>query len=138
MVNRLCARFFILCVIVVGTLSARADNWPQWRGPDGDGTSRETDLPIVWNESMGIRWKIPLPEWGNSTPAIWENSIFLTVHVNNDKLLLLKIDKETGHIEWTRQVARGPARINHCRTNRTTSGGTSFSRSRTTSPALRR
>jgi outer membrane protein assembly factor BamB len=95
---------FILCVIVVGALSARADNWPQWRGPEGDGTSRETDLPIIWNSAMGVRWEVPLPEWGNNTPAIWQNSIFLTAHVNNDKLLLLKIDKKSGEIEWTREV----------------------------------
>ncbi len=98
---------FVFCAIVGGGLSARADNWPQWRGPDGDGVSRETDLPIVWNESLHVRWEIPLPEWGNSTPAIWKESIFLTAQVNNDKLLLLKIDKATGHVLWTRQVGAG-------------------------------
>ena len=100
----LCSGFFVLCILVGGVSWTRADNWPQWRGPDGDGTSRETDLPIVWNESLHVCWKTPLPEWGNSTPAIWEDSIFLTTQVNNDKLLLLKIDKKTGRIEWTRQV----------------------------------
>jgi outer membrane protein assembly factor BamB len=106
MPNKLCSLLSALC-IVAGALAARADNWPQWRGPEGNGTSRETDLPIVWNKAMGVRWRCPLPEWGNSTPAIWENSIFLTTQVDNDKLLLLKIDKKTGQIEWTRQVGAG-------------------------------
>ena len=60
------------------------------------------------------RWPGPRPraspgnarcrEWGDSTPAIWGDAIFLTTQVDNDKLLLLKIDKQTGRIEWTRQV----------------------------------
>ncbi len=104
------ARFcllLVLCAVAASGSWARAENWPQWRGPDGDGTSRETDLPIVWNESTGVRWRLPLPEWGDSTPAIWENYIFLTTQVNNNKLLLLKIDKETGKLLWTRQVGAG-------------------------------
>jgi outer membrane protein assembly factor BamB len=91
-------------IVAGATLSVWADNWPQWRGPEGDGASSETDLPIVWNKEMGVRWQCPLPEWGDSTPAIWQNSIFVTTQVDNRKLLLLKIDKTTGHIEWTRQV----------------------------------
>ena len=53
---------------------------------------------------MGVRWRCPLPGWGDSTPAIWENSIFITTQVDNEKLLLVKIDKTTGRIEWTRKV----------------------------------
>jgi outer membrane protein assembly factor BamB len=99
--------FIVLCILG-GALPARADNWPQWRGPDGNGTSRETDLPVAWDKTSGVKWRCPLPEWGNSTPAIWENSIFLTAQVDDEKLLLLKIDKTTGRIEWTRQVGAGP------------------------------
>ena len=120
-------------------MSARADNWPQWRGPDGDGTSRETDLPIAWNKTTGVRWQCPLPEWGNSTPAIWDNSIFVTTQVDNEKLLLLKIDKKTGQIEWTRQV--GAEACPHQAAARKIGRPAAASvvrASRTTSPALRR
>lgn len=79
-------------------------NWPQWRGPEGNGVSREINLPVNWSKSAGIAWQCPLPEWGDSTPAIWGDAIFLTAQVDNEKLLLLKIDKRTGQIEWTRQV----------------------------------
>jgi outer membrane protein assembly factor BamB len=85
----------------------QADNWPQWRGPDGNGVSRETDLPVAWSEASGVVWKCPLPQWGNSTPAIWGDAIFLTSHVDDHDLLLLKINKQTGRIEWTRQVGTG-------------------------------
>ncbi len=87
--------------------SLRADNWPQWRGPSGDGVSRETGLPVHWSESQGIRWKIKLPEWGTSTPAIWGNAIFVTSHVENRDLVLLRLDADRGEIQWSRTVGTG-------------------------------
>ena len=84
----------------------RADNWPAWRGPLGNGVSRETGLPVVWNNLNGVAWTTPLPEWGDNTPAIWNDAIFVTSNVG-DKLLLLKLNKQTGAIEWTREVGVG-------------------------------
>ncbi len=84
-----------------------AGNWPQWRGPDGNGVSRETNLPIAWAEGGGVEWKCKLPEWGNNTPAIWGDAIFLTAHQDDRRLLLLKINKRNGRIEWTREVGTG-------------------------------
>jgi outer membrane protein assembly factor BamB len=83
---------------------AAAQRWPNWRGPDHNGTSRETELPTVWNEQQGILWKCALPDWGNSTPVVWDEAIFLTCHVDDRDLLLLKIDRTDGTVEWTRQV----------------------------------
>jgi len=86
--------------------SANADNWPQWRGPAGNSTSAEQHLPLHWSEKANIAWKCPLPGQAASTPAIWGNAVFLTSQ-QGDALLLLKIDKATGHIEWMRQVGTG-------------------------------
>jgi outer membrane protein assembly factor BamB len=112
-IHCLLARLFVGLVtigILAGNgLPSQADNWPQWRGPEGNGTSRETHLPIAWDANTSIVWQCPLPEWGNSTPAIWEDAIFLTTQVDNQKLLLLKINKKSGRIEWTRQVGEGDA-----------------------------
>jgi len=88
---------------------ARADNWPQWRGPSGDGVCRETSLPVAWSEAAGVEWKCPLPEWGTSTPAVWGDAVFVTTHVDDEKLLLLRIDKPTGRVVWSRQVGSGAA-----------------------------
>jgi outer membrane protein assembly factor BamB len=87
----------------------RAENWPQWRGPEGNGVSRDSELPIAWSEGGGIAWKCPLPEWGCSTPAIWGNAVFVTSHVADRDLVLLRINKETGKIEWQKTVGGGPA-----------------------------
>ena len=108
-----CRRGRSLPVLLVATLllaagPARAGNWPGWRGPTGDSVSRETRLPVTWSEQENLAWKAPLPEWGNSTPAIWDDAVFLTAEHDN-RLLLLRIDKATGARIWTRQVGTGTA-----------------------------
>ena len=70
----------------------------------GNGVSREAGLPVAWGEGSGVVWKCPLPEWGNSTPAIWGDAIFVTTHADDQRLLLVKVNKKTGRTEWTRQV----------------------------------
>jgi outer membrane protein assembly factor BamB len=91
-------------------MPAVAENWPQWRGPQGTGVSTETGLPLQWSETENIAWKCPLPGMGASTPAVWGNAVFVTSE-DGDKLLLLKTNKTTGQVEWTQQVGTGvPAR----------------------------
>ena len=53
-------------------------NWPQWRGPDGNGISRATNLPTNWGPDKNIVWKTPLPSWSGGTPVIWADRIFVT------------------------------------------------------------
>jgi len=102
------ARVLVVTCVFVSALPAVAGNWPQWRGPTGDGVSREENLPIAWSEQSGIAWKCPLPGWGNSTPAVWDDAVFVTTQVDNKELLLLRIDKPTGKIVWSRQAGSEP------------------------------
>lgn len=75
----MCIDWRILFVVIVFTSSlASAENWPHWRGPTGQGVSAETDLPITWSATEHVRWKVALPDKGNSTPIIWGDRIFLT------------------------------------------------------------
>jgi len=53
--------------------------WPQWRGPTLNGVAPLADPPVEWGEKKNIRWKIPLPGKGHSTPVIWGDLVFLTV-----------------------------------------------------------
>lgn len=95
-------RPFILLFLFASV--ANADNWPQWRGPRGTGVSRETDLPLVWSEKTALAWKTPLPGAGASTPAVWEQAIFVTSQ-SGEQMLLSRLDKATGKIVWTKTVA---------------------------------
>ncbi len=85
----------------------QAENWPQWRGPQGTGVSRDPSVPLVWSEERGIAWKSPLPPWGNSSPIVWERSVFVTSQTDDGQLLLLHIGAQTGRLIWTQQVGTG-------------------------------
>lgn len=97
-------RNLLLLIALLAPTALRAENWPQWRGPDGNGVSQEDGLPTAWTEKTGILWKCPLPPWGASTPAIWGDAIFVTSQAENGDLLLLRINKADGAIVWTQTV----------------------------------
>jgi outer membrane protein assembly factor BamB len=64
-------------MLVVGSVSARADDWPQWRGPLGTGISAEKGLPTRWS-AEGVAWKARLGGVGVSSPVVWGDRVFVT------------------------------------------------------------
>lgn len=80
---------------------ATAAHWAAWRGPQGDGVSSETNLPLRWGTNANVRWKAPLPDRGNSTPAIWGNRVFVTQAIKKEnRRVLLCFDRITGRRLW--------------------------------------
>ena len=61
-------------------------NWPQWRGPDGQGVSAETGLPSEWTNSRNIKWKTPVAGRGHSSPIVWGRKIFLTTALEGERI----------------------------------------------------
>lgn len=67
----------LLLGLAVGS-GATAANWPNWRGPNGDGTTAHAkNLPETWTTEQNIKWKVELPAWSGSSPAVWGDRIFL-------------------------------------------------------------
>ncbi len=98
----------ICCMVLLVCLSSRfsqADNWPQWRGPQGDSICRETGLPTHWSQTENVHWRLPLPGAAGATPVVWENHIFLT-SVEGDDLLLLCASTD-GEMLWSRKIGTG-------------------------------
>jgi outer membrane protein assembly factor BamB len=91
MMKRISGIFIVLSVIFAGFLPAKNDtglyrrNWPAWRGPLSTGEAPEGDPPVEFSERQAIRWKIPIPGKGLSTPVIWGDQIFLTSAVSTEK-----------------------------------------------------
>lgn len=84
-----------------------AEDWPQFRGPSGQGHSTEKELPQVWSDSRNIRWKTPIPGLGWSSPAIADNRIWLTTATENGgSLRLLSVDAKTGKTGLDTEVIR--------------------------------
>ncbi len=94
-------RTLSLLVTLCAPLSAVADNWPMWRGVNGDGTCSESDLPEKWSQTENVVWKVKLPDRGNSTPVVWGDKLFLTQAIEKEgKRLLLCFDKKAGKQLW--------------------------------------
>lgn len=100
----------VLCSLAFSHLGlstvAQADNWPQWRGPQGTGISTETGIPVEWSTSENVIWRAPMPGQGGATPAVWGQRMFVTSADGND-LLLICLDTQTGKQVWSKKVSDG-------------------------------
>lgn len=101
-------RTFALAAIIAiaGGLNIYADNWPQWRGPHLDGTSRETGLPTTWSQTENIAWKTALPMRSGATPIVWRDHLFLNV-AEGGELFLWALDRNTGAVRWKQKMGGG-------------------------------
>lgn len=101
------SRLFAAVALACAALStARADNWPAWRGPTGQGTTVETKLPLKWSAKDNVKWKIDLPDAGNSTPIVWGEFVFLTQATDKGKTRSLWcLNRKDGSKVWDKSVA---------------------------------
>ena len=82
-------------------------DWPEFRGPTGQGHSDERGLPLVWSETKNVRWKTAIPGRGWSSPAIQGDRIWLTTATDEGKSLrAISIDRNTGAILQNVEIFR--------------------------------
>ncbi len=88
--------------------AATADNWPNWRGPNFNGSSNEKGLPTIFSKEENVAWKTDLPGVGSSTPVVWGDAVFLTsVDEKQDGVVAIRIDADTGKVVWSRKFGEG-------------------------------
>ncbi|MBI2927954.1 MAG: PQQ-binding-like beta-propeller repeat protein [Verrucomicrobia bacterium] len=76
-------------------------NWPAWRGPHGSGVCTEKNLPLTWSATNNIRWRVPLPDRGNSTPIVWGRRVFVTQAIDKDnRRVVLCFARADGKLLW--------------------------------------
>ena len=111
---------------------AAAGDWPAWRGPSGTGVAEDADPPVTWSETENVRWKVPIPGKGQSTPIVLGDRVYLltsvtdetkatsppepppgadertrrrfmsAVHPTAQKLMVLALSRKDGKIVWQR------------------------------------
>jgi outer membrane protein assembly factor BamB len=82
-------------------------DWPEFRGPTGQGHSDERGLPMAWSETKNVRWKVAIPGRGWSSPAIQGDRIWLTTAADEGKSLrAISVDRNTGAILQNVEVFR--------------------------------
>jgi outer membrane protein assembly factor BamB len=105
MAHKLKFPILLAACFLVSVSAIQAQNWPNWRGPNGDGTSTETNLPISWDSVTNVVWKSPVPGRGHSSPIVWEDRIFtLTAFPETGEKALLCYDSNNGELLWQRTV----------------------------------
>ncbi len=95
---------------------AAAENWPNWRGPRGDGSSNETDVPVKWNGETGenILWKTPLAGRGHASPIVWNDRLFVTGCVeDSQQRVLYCLNANSGEVVWSQVVLDAPLETKH-------------------------
>ena len=105
-------RLVVLFFFVAGLI--RAENWPGWRGPSGDGVSTGKGIPTKWSSTENIAWRIAVPGEGHSSPIVWGDKVFLTSSLTEkNKRILLCIDRLSGQTVWQRDVVQSPPETVH-------------------------
>ena len=106
------ARALIAAIAISLLLSnfSRASNWPQFRGPTGQGIADETPVPTSWNERKNVVWKTPIDGRGHSSPVVWENQVWLTTAAPDGKRIgAIGLDRTTGDVIRTVYVFDPPS-----------------------------
>jgi outer membrane protein assembly factor BamB len=111
--NALASVTCLLLVCVIGTIGETAslyaaDDWPQFRGPTGQGISTATRVPLEWSSTKNVKWKTEIPGRGWSSPALSKGMIYLTTAVSRESepvsLRALAVDASNGEILWNVEV----------------------------------
>ncbi len=115
----------VAMLAMTASTGAAAEDWPQFRGPNGSGVSASTGLPEVFGPEKNVVWKTPLPP-GHSSPVLTRDRVFVTAYAEekavgsqpsavgakgnggekNHKLLVICLDRQTGKLLWQREVPR--------------------------------
>ena len=105
-------RALLALPLICGSLflaPASAEDWPGWRGPRGDGTSLEKNIPTNWDgaENRNIAWKTEIPGKGHASPIVSGDRVFVVTcrDATADRVLLC-LDRQTGRVLWEHTVVR--------------------------------
>jgi outer membrane protein assembly factor BamB len=106
--NRYIRKLGVLTGLFLGVswcAPARADDWPRWRGPQGNAVSQEAQIPVRWSARENIQWKVAIEGDGFSSPIVCGQRVFLTAAKERGKRrLVLCLDRQRGQLLWTGEI----------------------------------
>ncbi len=100
--------FWLWLAIAMGQ-GAGSDSWNEFRGASSDGHSAAKGLPAIWSETQNVRWKVPIPGRGWSTPVVWGKQVWLTTATEDgQKMYVVCVDRESGKTLLNRELFQNP------------------------------
>ena len=96
--NLFAIRLLAITVLTQGAAQA-GDDWPQFRGPTGDGHSDSRGLPLNWSETNQVKWKTPIHGRAWSSPVVLGRQVWVTTATEDGKeLFAVCIERDTGKL----------------------------------------
>jgi outer membrane protein assembly factor BamB len=88
-------------VSIVPVEGEAAKYWTRWRGPSGQGQVPAGSYTDTWSNTVNVKWRVPVPGAGHSSPIIWRDHLFLTTsRENGAKMSMLAFSRSTGKLLW--------------------------------------
>jgi len=85
------------------------ENWPDFRGPSGDGQSLAAGLPLSWSETKNVRWKVPVHGQSWSSPVVWGNQVWVTTATpDGHEMSALCVERSSGRVLLDRVIFLNP------------------------------
>jgi outer membrane protein assembly factor BamB len=100
-----------VCVLLLVSM-AQGQEWPRFRGPNGQGISYDKTIPVKWTEK-DYNWKVELPGGGHSSPVVWGDKVFVTC--GDQKAghgMLLALSVSDGDVLWQKEYVLTRYRMN--------------------------
>jgi len=103
----------ILAALAFAVTAHAADEWPQFRGPDGQGLSDAKSVPVEWSDTQHVAWKTEIPGKGWSSPVLSKGRLYLTTAIGEKgadvSLRALCVDAKDGQILWDTEIFKPEA-----------------------------
>jgi outer membrane protein assembly factor BamB len=100
-----CTLFVVLAVAGLSSTVCAQENWPRFRGENGQGVAACETIPVSWTAD-DYNWRIELPAGGNSSPVVWQNKIFLMcADAKSAERFVVCIDANNGDLLWSKSFA---------------------------------
>ena len=99
---------FVLAVVSGSARrAARAEDWPRFRGPTGQGSSADPNPPLKWSATENVAWKTEVPGEGWSSPIVWGDRVFLTAATDGGTSChVICFARDTGKVLWDVEVMK--------------------------------
>ena len=96
--------FILLFIITLFSTNAKAEDWPQWRGSNRDGISKEKDLLEEWpKDGPPLAWKVKGLGVGFSSLAVMEGKLY-TLGDLKDGSYAITLDEKNGNLLWKTRI----------------------------------
>lgn len=101
----------LTAILSLASIEAQDEFWPSFRGPQHNGSSKTSYLPVWISKLNYVKWKVDLPGQGASTPIVWDDYAFITSeNKERTEVIATQINIWTGQITFSHSFSKAKSR----------------------------